>query len=391
MKKLNNALLLTGFLFLAMFFYGISNLAIGTLITRIIEHYSINMAQAGLLSSFISAGNFLAILVFSVLSGRLSKMILTGASVFFYGASLFFVSIIPPFGILLADFSLMGIFMSVMDMTSNSLTADLGPDRVDRNMSYLHGIFGLGGLCGPVVLERLAHLMSWAEVYRVLGTAYFVYFIVYSMFIMRQWNSLSQGLNTGKSERIGFGEIIGYFRLKRNLLLFFALFFYGGNQSIMAVWIKRYVETYLNVPAWGAYSLSAMWLGIAISRLFISPAIRCPPPLKICIGNLITALTLTAGLLCGFAPGIAAAALLTGLSSGLTLPLVMALSCEWYPEKTAFGTMMAFMAFYTSFVVFPPLSGFLSDLFGIPWGVSAAVFCALMASLFSGRLSRNQA
>ena len=167
------------------------------------------------------------------------------------------------------------------------------------------------------------------------------------------------------------------------------MFCYGGNQRTVAVWIKRYVETHLCMPAWGAYTLSAMWLGTAVSRLIISPNIKAASPLKICAGNLISALALAAGLLSGSAMGIAAASLLVGLSSGLTIPLILAIGCEWYPEKTAFGTLMPFTAFFISCVVFPPLSGFVGDFMGIPWGVAVGAASALLTAVFSGILYAN--
>jgi len=167
------------------------------------------------------------------------------------------------------------------------------------------------------------------------------------------------------------------------------MFFYAGSQITVAVWIKRYVETHLNEPAWGAYALSAMWLGTAISRLLISPGLKISASLKICLGNLISAIALTAGLSGSSVYGITAASLVVGLSSGLTIPLVLALGCEWHKEKTAFGSMMPLTALFISCVVFPPFSGLVSDLLGIPWGLAIGAVCAALTAVFSGFLFRS--
>jgi len=84
--------------------------------------------------------------------------------------------------------------------------------------------------------------------------------------------------------------------------------------------------------------------------------------------------------------GIVAASLLVGLSSGLTIPLVLALGCEWHQDKTAFGTMMPFTAFYFGSVIFPPLTGSISDHIGIPWGIAVAVVSSVLVALFSAVL-----
>ena len=375
-----------GLLFFVMFIYGISNQAIGTLITRIIEHYGIRMAQAGLLSSFINAGNFVAIFIITVFVGRINKMILMGAGLFFYAVSLCLISVAPPFGVILVCFSLIGVFGATIDTMTNSLSADFRPDNVSRTMSMLHGFFGLGGLCGPIVMEALAEKLNWEQVYFFVSLAYFIFVSVYAVFVRWQWRLLILHIYREKQARFGFSDMVRFFSQKRNALLWIATFFYGGNQTTIAVWIKRYVETHLNAPAWGAYALSAMWLGTAICRLVISPNIKASSQRKIFFGNIITAIVLAAGLLGGSAGGIAAASLVVGLSSGLTLPLLLANGCEWFPEKTAFGTLMPFTAFFMASVVFPPLSGLVSDSWGIPWGVALGGASAFLTAVFSGLL-----
>jgi fucose permease len=209
------------------------------------------------------------------------------------------------------------------------------------------------------------------------------------MILKLQWSVLSQRISREKQTQFGFIDMLRFFTKKRNVLLWITTFFYGGNQSTIAVWIKRYVETQLNVPVWGAYALSAMWLGTAVCRLFISPNIKASSANKIFIGNIISAVALAAGLLSGSARGIAAASLAVGLSSGLSLPLILAMGCEWYPERTAFGTLMPFMAFFIASVVFPPFSGFVGDSFGIIWGVAVCGISAFITALFAMMLEQN--
>ena len=376
-------------IFIVMFFYGFSNQAIGTLITRIIEHYGIRMAQAGLLSSFTSAGNFAAIFVITIFVGRINKMLLMGASLFFYAASLYMVSAMPLFGIILVCFALIGIFGATIDTLTNSLLADLMPKNISRNMSLMHGLYGLGGLCGPIVIEALAGLLSWAQVYFIISIAFFIYVSAYAAFLAWHRSLLTTRMSHEKQGQFGVSDILRFFTQKRNVLLWIAMFFYGGNQSTLAVWIKRYVETHLDMPAWGAYALSAMWLGTAVCRLVISPNIKASSPMNICVGNLISALVLAAGLLSASAQGITAASLAVGLSSGLTVPLIIALGCELYKVKTAFGTLMPFTALFIAYVVFPPFSGFVSDSLGIPWGVAIAAMSAFLTAVFSNRLGAN--
>ena len=374
-------------IFLAMFIYGISNQAIGTLISRIIEHYDIKMAFAGLLSSFSSAGNFAAIFVITIFVGRVNKMILMGMSLLFYSTSLYLISVAPPFGLVLATFALIGVFGATTDTLVNSLVADLMPGKISLGISLLHGMFGLGGLCGPIVIERLAANLNWEQVYFIISMLFLTYLVIYAVFVRLHWKLLSTRMSNEKQSGFGLSDIALFFMKKRHVLLLVTVFFYGGNQITLSVWIKRYVETYLNEPLWGAYTLSAMWLGIAICRLFISPLVKASSPIKICVGNFISALALVAGLLSGSVFGIAAASLVVGLSSGLTLPLVLALGCEWNKEKTALGTMVPFTVFFIACVLFPPLSGLISDQMGIPWGVALGAASAILTALFSGILN----
>ena len=373
-------------IFFVMFGYGISRQLIGTLITRIILHYDILMAQAGFLTSFVNIGNFAAIFILTIFAGRVNKIILLWGTLFLFSASLFLISTAPEFSVILASFALIGVFGATTDALVSSLIADFRPEKASLNISLLHGVFGLGGLSGPIVIERLARDLSWDEVHFVISMAFFVYLAVYAIFVKWQWSLLTTQTSPIKQKQFGLSDIARFFTRKRNVLLYVIMFLYAGNQTTLSVWVMRYVETHLNDAVWGAYALSAMWLGTALCRFFISPNIKASSPIKIGVGNLISAIVLTIGLLSNSVAGIVAASLLVGLSSGLTIPLVLALGCEWHQDKTAFGTMMPFTAFYFGSVIFPPLTGSISDHIGIPWGIAVAVVSSVLVALFSAVL-----
>ena len=214
-----------GLLFFVMFIYGISNQAIGTLITRIIEHYGIRMAQAGFMSSFTSAGNIVAIFVVTIFVGRINKTILLGTGLFFFAISFFLISIIPPFSIILVCFALIGVFGATVNTIANSLVADLQPDNVSRTISLLHGFFGLGALCGPIVIEYLTGTLRWEQVYLVISIAYFIYLIFYGLFVRWQWHEIKVNMSHKKQAQFGFSDMVQFFRKRRNLLLWIAIFF----------------------------------------------------------------------------------------------------------------------------------------------------------------------
>jgi len=334
-------------------------------------------------------GSFVAIFIVTIFVGRINKIFLLGVSFFFLSASLFLISTAPLFGIILICFALVGIFAATMDTMINSLIADLMPGNVSLSISLLHGTFGLGGLCGPIIIERLADNLSWMQVYFTLSIVFLSYLISHGVFIKWQWSLLATHLSSSKQTRIGFSDIVQFVKRKRHTLLLLTMFFYGGNQITLVIWIKRYVETHLNEPAWGAYALSALWLGIAISRLIISPGIKAPSSRKIYIGNLTSALALIIGLLSSSALGTVIASFVVGLSSGFTIPLVVALACEWHRENTALGTTMPLTTLFTASIVFPPFSGLISDLLGIPWGVAVAAVSAILVAVFSGLLEMH--
>jgi MFS family permease len=94
-------------------------------------------------------------------------------------------------------------------------------------------------------------------------------------------------------------------------------------------------------------------------------------------------------LLSGSAIGTVIASFILGLSSGYTIPLVLALGCEWHPENTALGTIVPYTALFSANMLFPPLSGLIGDLFGIPLGVAVTAVSAIMVAVFSGLLNRH--
>jgi MFS family permease len=132
-----------------------------------------------------------------------------------------------------------------------------------------------------------------------------------------------------------------------------------------------------------------MWLGIAISRLIISPGIKAASSWKICIGNLISAIVFTAGILSGSTMAVIAVTFAVGLTSGLTIPLILATGCEWHREKTAFGAMMPFTAISIGYMMFPPFSGLLSDTFGMLWGIAVCSLGAFLTAIVAGILDKH--
>ena len=376
-------------LFFAMIMFGASKQAFGALISKIIAHYDIKMVQAGLLYSINSAGNFVSFFIVAIFVGRINKMLILGSSIFFMALSMFLISTAPAFGLLFVCFALLGIFAATSDTMSNPIIADLRPDKLSGNISMLHGLYGVGSLCGPIIMEALSGRLSWSQIYGSISLVFIIYLVIYSVVVKRQWKTLTMYISNEKQSRISISDILKFFTEKRNILLWITMLFYIGNQGVLSAWIKRYVEIQLGLPVWGAYALSALWLGTTIGRLFISPNLKVPTSLQVFFGNLIALVSMIAGLSSGSAMGITAAAFIVGLGAGSTYPLLFAIGCGWYPGKTAFGVLMPSTASFIGFVIFPPFSGFVSDHFGMLFGILVSTVCGLFTTVLSGMLHLN--
>ncbi len=132
---------------------GINSGWIGPFIPQISRAAHLPIERAGLIVSAGAAGYFLSVLIAGEVNQQLSaQKILVGAMAFFT-AGLTGLAVAPGLAGLRCGGFLIGLANGGIDIGANALIAQLNRERLASALNYLHVLFGVGALLGPLIVS----------------------------------------------------------------------------------------------------------------------------------------------------------------------------------------------------------------------------------------------
>ncbi|MGO9800285.1 MAG: MFS transporter, partial [Candidatus Binatus sp.] len=132
---------------------GIHSGWIGPFLPQISHAAHLPIERAGLIVSAAAAGYFISVLIAGEINQRLSaQKILVGAMAFFT-AGLTGLAVAPGLAGLLCAGFLIGLANGGIDIGANALIAELNRERLASALNYLHVLFGVGALLGPLIVS----------------------------------------------------------------------------------------------------------------------------------------------------------------------------------------------------------------------------------------------
>jgi len=352
----------------------------GALLNDIIGYYGLADSAQGLASAAVSAGAAAALVSSFFLIGRLPKLLLLRISVLFCGVFLILLKIAVSFQLFIAIWLLIGIGMGYMDMLITSCMADLYEGRTaTRMMCLLHTAYGLMATLAPLIFFALmTGGLAWNSIYiclGIMGAAIFVLLFFTS-------GSLKGGTERGdslKEQRMtlrDMGTLLSGGTLPG---LMAAVFFQGVFLGGMNTWISRYVGVTLG-SALGSASLTAMFLGLMISRLTV-PFLPVRPEKYVRTAGIAAGVVLLAALPFQNAYIMCAAVFVCGLAFGALLPCMLSLGCASAPGSTMFATTVLMLALYAGQAITPPVIGAMETAFGLRTGIALCAAAIILCSV----------
>src|ERR1700723_1058940 len=146
-----------------MLMVGINSGWTGPLIPEIARALSIPIERAGLMVSAGAAGGFISVLIAGEINQQLSaQKILVGALALFTAGLAGLAASPGLMGLLCAGF-LLGLANGGIDIGANALIVELNRERLASALNYLHVLFGVGALLGPLIVSGTfaTRLPSW--------------------------------------------------------------------------------------------------------------------------------------------------------------------------------------------------------------------------------------
>jgi len=272
-------------------------------------------------------------------------------------AGLFGLSLAPALPGLLCGAFVAGLGYGAVDVASNAMVVDLNRDRLAAALNYLHVMFGVGALLGPIIAGfALSNHLGYSIMFGA-GAAF-------SMLIAILF-ATTPAIETRLIAPRGDGFIP---MLTRPLIWVVGavLFLYVGAETGIGAWLFLYLRTAgalgESLASWG---VSLYWAGLILGRLIGGRLARHLPPREFTM--LAASLSAAALIVLIAAPamhGLAAPMIvLIGFGYGPIFPNMIAVGAARFPSEV--GRM-------TSIVV---AGGALGGIF-VPWIMGHAIVVA---------------
>ena len=357
---------LTGYLFLLNAAYAISTTMMGPLMPRIIDQYGITLSQGGLFVSAKSIGGILAIVIGIFVSDRLSKSRLLSLAFFAFGLGLFLVGLVNVYVALLVVFFFIGAGSKLSDTLLSAYIADVRSDRRGYYLTLLHTFFGVGACASPLyVYFLLSREIAWNKIFSILGVIAIILILLLPILTKNEKSDLPVRDPLKKqNERKSLLEPLRFMKGQPFIwIVSLIMFFYTGHHGTLSIWIPMYMEDYLEMaPAIAGLGITSLWIGMTLGRFLGAHLIERLKPMRMLIfGALLGAVFMASGLMTQNGTILLAALFLNGLVTGGTIPLLVTIACNRYPDYSGTVSSLIFLSGSFASVFFPWFSGLIAE------------------------------
>lgn len=364
-------------LLLAVGGYAVAVTATPVLLNHFINEYGLVSAQQGMMTSMISFGSILSSFLIMLLLGRVKKTFMIVISAIMQALMLALVGFSTSLAALLAACVLLGLGCGLVDTYANSCIVDVNRGNSAKYMGALHGVFGVGSLATPILIQFILLGTGWRGAYFTLAAIVGVTAVQFMMVADAAGKNISmEEMNEPKLTR---SEVKAYFTSSHNLLLLLACVFLAAGQIGFLGWIVRYMTVVYGTEAMGATAITMFWIFGTISR-FGAPQLPVDPMKLHIWGAILAGVILLAAIFSGSAVVMLIAAGFIGFLSAPCIPLLLNEGMARYRSRTTLPTNVIFFAMRITYVLMPLLQGMLSD----PERIEMSMIIPAVVTVLSG-------
>jgi fucose permease len=330
---------------------------IGPFLPEISHVVRISIDSAGLIVSATAAGYLAALLAAGETSHRWSAQNTLTASMLLVSSGGFGLSFATGLPSLLCAAFVTGLGFGAVDVASNAMVVALNRDRLAAALNYLHVMFGVGALLGPIIAGfALSNHVRYSVVFGA-GAGFSALVVILL--------ATTPGVGTRTAVTRGDGFIP---MLARPLIWVVGavLFLYVGAETGIGAWLFLYLRTEgalsVAIASWG---VSLYWAGLILGRLSGGRLAHHIAPREFTmLAAAVSAVALVVLIAAPTRHGLAAPMIvLVGFGYGPIFPNMIAVGATRFPSEV--GRM-------TSIVV---AGGALGGIF-VPWIMGHAIVVA---------------
>lgn len=366
--------------------YSMSFNILSNTMNPMVEEFSLTGAAQGLMSSMISLGSMIPLLVIPLFQGRVHKVWLILFAGVLQTLMLLMTGLSAGFGMLLTACVLLGAGNNITDSCINSYMVDLHPGNSAGVLGLLHGFYGIGGLLTPILVSFILERSGWRMSYYAAAAIFGVICLVFA-FAGARFRKAAGAAQAVKEAPLSAAMLSSYIRSPRNLFYLGAAACYAAAQLGLLNWVVRYTDLRFGDAHTGSMCLTAYWICTTVCRL-VTPRLPFKPGKMLVLGALGAALFNVLGVISGSAMGMLIGCALVGLTSGQCIPVMLSEATKGNEDRTSLITSGIFLLMGLARMVIPLGMGAVSTISlsaALLLPAAAALLCAL-CSFMAGRI-----
>jgi len=324
---------------------------LGPFLPEISRTAHLPIERTGLIVSAASAGYFISLLIAGEINQQLSaQKILVGAMALFT-AGLAGLAVAPRLAGLLSAGFVIGLANGGIDIGANALIVELNRERLASALNYLHVLFGVGALLGPLIVS--AAFAGRVPYWWVFGGGA----VACAAIGFRLGVIPAAEVRTAPEPGNGFIPM-----LSRPVIWAIGgvMFLYVGAESGIGAWLFLYLRMAGALsPMLASSGVSLYWLGLVCGRAFGGRlGHRIALPQFTMLASALSAAALVMLIAAPTAGGLAASAVfLIGFGYGPVFPNMIATGASSYPAEVGRMTSIVVAAGAVGAVIAPWIMG----------------------------------
>lgn len=354
----------------------------GILINEVVEAFSLEGADEGLMGTLTSLGFVVSIFFVLLIQGRAKKSTVLALALLSQAITLFICGVAPVLYLFFAGCVLVGFSGGFIDILCNSSIVDVRKQESTKYLGYLHGLFGIGSLLSPIIFFRLLRYIDWRGVFFAVAVASTLAALL--VFFLTRGLKTVGNRETNHERLFTRADLLSFFRSKRSMILAFAGFFAMFAIACTMIWIVRYMTLSHDAAQLGVLSITIYWISATANRFLLAAVVKRAPMMFFALGAALSALLLLIGVFSGNPVFLCVTIGAFGFCSGHFVPVLVSEITVGYEGRTTFITSTLMFSMGIGRIIAPVLIALISTQISLTVGMMLPVAAAFIAMVFGG-------
>lgn len=332
---------------------------LGYIVPEIRARFSLSLAGAGLLSTLLSAGTVVTVVLSICLYSALNKPFIMAVGLLGLAVGLTCLALAPSAFVLCILFFIIGIFSNTIDTLSCAIMADVAGGSTSRHIGLLQAMFSAAGVAGPLLLL----LGGYKNIFFGLSLFAFASVLFFTFGLRREIRKpiLQRPQCFGT-----VGKAVKLFKVRGVPPLVIMSFLAMFVQNSLGYFLSSYAVSLSDKAGIGAYALCILYFGAMTGRISFAHLSRRFNTFSILIVfNALALIGIATMLLTNGVVLFCILAFVPGFGLSVNFPGFVVEACGLVPDDTTSASALIFLGANFACVAAPPIVGAAGDAFGL--------------------------